>query len=56
LSMLATNPYPRIKIAVAEVVCEILNVEEMKAINWAEKGLTQTKIVGELKGRYIDSA
>jgi hypothetical protein len=56
LSMLATNPYPRIKITVAEVVCEILNVEEMKAINWAEKGLTQTKLVGELKVRYIDSA
>jgi hypothetical protein len=56
LSMLATNPYPRIKIAVAEVVCEVLNVREMQAVNWAEKGLTQTKLVGELKGRYIDCA
>jgi hypothetical protein len=56
LSMLATNPYPRIKIAVAEVVCEVLNVREMQAVNWAEKGLTQTKLVGELKGKYIDCA
>jgi hypothetical protein len=56
LSMLATNPYPRIKIAVAEVMCEVLNVREMQAVNWAEKGLTQTKLVSELKGKYIDCA
>jgi hypothetical protein len=56
LSMLATNPYPRIRIAVAEVVCEILDVREMQAVNWAEKGSAQTELVGELKGRYIDGA
>jgi hypothetical protein len=56
LSMLATNPYPRIRIAVAEVVCEILDVGEMQAVNWAEKGSAQTELVGELKGRYIDGA
>lgn len=55
LSMLATNPYPRIKIAVAEVVLEVLDAKEMKAVNWAEKGMVQTKLVSELRGRYVDS-
>jgi hypothetical protein len=55
LSMLATNPYPRIKIAVADVVFEILGAEEMRVVNWAEKGAVQAKVVGDLKGRYVDS-
>jgi hypothetical protein len=55
LSMLATNPYPRIKIAVADVVFEILGAGEMKAINWAEKGAAQAKTVGDLKSRYVES-
>ncbi|GAB7330998.1 hypothetical protein MBLNU13_g02503t1 [Cladosporium sp. NU13] len=55
LSMLATNPYPRIKIAVADVVFEILGAEEMKVVNWAEKGVAQAKIVGELKSKYVES-
>ena len=55
LSMLATNPYPRIKIAVADVVFEILGAEEMKVVNWAEKGVAQAKIVGDLKSRYVES-
>jgi hypothetical protein len=54
LSMLATNPYPRIKIAVADVVFEIMGAEEMKVVNWAEKGAVQAKVVSELKGRYVD--
>lgn len=54
LSMLATNPYPRIKVAVADVVFEVLGAEDMKAINWAEKGAPQTKIVGELKARHAN--
>jgi hypothetical protein len=53
--MLATNPYPRIKIAVADVVFEILGAEEMRVVNWAEKGAVQAKVVGDLKGRYVDS-
>jgi len=55
LSMLATNPYPRIKIAVADVVFEVLGAEEMKVVNWAEKGVAQAKIVGELRSRYVES-
>lgn len=55
LSMLATNPYPRIKIAVADVVFEVLDAEEMKVVNWAEKGVAQAKIVGELKRKYVES-
>ena len=55
LSMLATNPYPRIKIAVADVVFEVLEAEEMKGVNWAEKGVAQAKIVGELRSRYAES-
>lgn len=55
LSMLATNPYPRIKIAVADVVFELLGAEEMKVVNWAEKGVAQTKIVGELKSKFVES-
>lgn len=55
LSMLATNPYPRIKIAVADVVFEILGAEEMKVVNWAEKGVAQAKIVGDLKNKYVES-
>lgn len=55
LSMLATNPYPRIKIAVADVVFELLGAEEMKVVNWAEKGVAQAKIVGDLKSRYVES-
>jgi hypothetical protein len=55
LSMMATNPYPRIRVAVAEVVFEVLGAEEMKGVNWTEKGAVQTNLVGELKGRYVDS-
>lgn len=55
LSMLATNPYPRIKIAVADVVFEILGAGEMKAINWAEKGAAQTKTVSDLRSRYVEN-
>jgi len=55
LSMLATNPYPRIKVAVADVVFEILGAEEMKVVNWAEKGVAQGKLVGELKSGHVKS-
>jgi 3-methyladenine DNA glycosylase AlkC len=55
LSMLATNPYPRIRVAVAEVVLEVLGAEEMKAVNWAEKGGTQTKMVADFRRRFVES-
>ena len=55
LSMLATNPYPRIKVAVADVLFEILGAEEMKVNNWAEKGVAQAKLVGELRSRHVES-
>jgi hypothetical protein len=55
LSMLATNPYPRIRVAVAEVVFEVLGVEEMKAVNWAEKGVTQVKMVADFRKRFVES-
>jgi hypothetical protein len=55
LSMLTTNPYPRIKIAVADVVFEVLGAEEMKVVNWAEKGAAQARIVGELRSRYVEN-
>lgn len=54
LSMLATNPYPRVKVAVAEVVFEVLEAEEMKGVNWAEKGAQQSKLVGEMRARYVE--
>lgn len=56
ISMLATNPYPRIKLAVADVLFEVLEEDEMKGLNWAEKGTAQTKLVGELKVKYVESA
>jgi hypothetical protein len=55
LSMLATNPYPRIRVAVAEVVFDILGAEEMRAVNWAEKGGTQTKMVADFRRRFVES-
>jgi hypothetical protein len=55
LSMLATNPYPRIKVAAADVVFEILGAEETKVVNWAEKGVAQAKVIGELKSKFVDS-
>jgi hypothetical protein len=55
LSMLTTNPYPRIRVAVAEVVFEVLEANEMKGVNWAEKGGTQSKMVADLKGRFVGS-
>jgi hypothetical protein len=54
LSMLATNPYPRIRVAVAEVVFEVLGAGEMKAVNWAEKGGAQTKMVAEFRRRFVE--
>jgi 3-methyladenine DNA glycosylase AlkC len=54
LSMLATNPYPRIRVAVAEVVFEVLGAEEMKGVNWAEKGGTvQREMVAEFKQKFV---
>jgi hypothetical protein len=55
LSMLVTNPYPRIKVAVADVVFEILGAEKMKVVNWAEKGVAQAKVVGELRSRHVEN-
>jgi hypothetical protein len=56
LSMLATNPYPRIRVAVAEVVFEVLGAEEMKGVNWAEKGgAVQKEMVAEFKKKFVES-
>jgi 3-methyladenine DNA glycosylase AlkC len=55
LSMLATNPYPRIRVAVAEVVFEVLGAEEMKGVNWAEKGgAVQMEMVAEFKKKFVE--
>jgi len=55
LSMLATNPYPRIRVAVAEVLFEVLGAEEMKGVNWAEKGgTTQKEMVAEFKKKFVE--
>lgn len=49
LSMLATSPYPRVKVAVAEVTFDVLGQDAMKVINWTEKGPEQSRVLGELK-------
>jgi 3-methyladenine DNA glycosylase AlkC len=55
LSMLATNPYPRIRVAVAEVLFEVLGAEEMKGVNWTEKGGTaQKEMVAEFKKKFVE--
>lgn len=55
LSMLATNPYSRVKVAVAEAAYEVLRMEEMKSLNWTEKGVQQSKLIGEMKGRFVET-
>jgi 3-methyladenine DNA glycosylase AlkC len=55
LSMLATNPYPRIRVAVAEVLFEVLGAEEMKGVNWTEKGgAVQMEMVAEFKKKFVE--
>ena len=55
LSMLATNPYPRIRVAVAEVVFEVLGpgAEEMKGVRWMEKGEVQSEMVADFKREFV---
>jgi hypothetical protein len=39
---------------VAEVVFEVLGAEEMKGVNWAEKGGTvQREMVAEFKQKFV---
>lgn len=53
LSMLATNPYPRVRVAVAEAVYDVLRVREMKGLNWTEKGTQQSKLTGEMREKFL---
>ena len=55
--MLATNPYPRIRVVVAEVVFEVLGpgvAEEMKGIRWMEKGDVQSKMVSGFRREFVE--
>ncbi|KAM0716870.1 hypothetical protein Q7P37_006722 [Cladosporium fusiforme] len=56
LSMLATNPYPRVRVAVAEAVYAVLDdVGEMKGLNWTEKGAPQqSQLLEELRRRFVE--
>ena len=59
LSMLATNPYPRIRVAVAEVVFEVLGAGagagEMKGVDWSEKGgRVQMEMVAGFRREFVE--
>lgn len=60
LGMLRTNPYPKVRVAVAEalwLVCDGGGREELKGMDWGRKGAAgQKEVVDKLVGRYVDSA
>ncbi|EME40851.1 hypothetical protein DOTSEDRAFT_55945 [Dothistroma septosporum NZE10] len=52
ISMLRTNPYPRVRIAVAEALWTITKDEEMMNVDWAKPAKENAGIIERL-GKYV---
>nr|POE72146.1 hypothetical protein CFP56_12022 [Quercus suber] len=52
VGMLKTNPYPRVRVAVAEVLWSVTGEEMLKGHNWAAKGDVD-KTLGKLQAIYV---
>ncbi|KAF2771416.1 hypothetical protein EJ03DRAFT_308734 [Teratosphaeria nubilosa] len=53
VNMLRTNPYPRVRVAVAETLFVVLGNEEraqMKGVNWSRSGKENAEVIRELGG------
>ncbi|KAH9845173.1 Tubulin folding cofactor D C terminal [Teratosphaeria destructans] len=53
LSMVKTNPYPRVRVAVAETLFIVLETEDkarMKRVNWSRTGKENAEVIKRLEG------
>lgn len=52
ISMLKTNPYPRVRMTVAEVLYMVTREEDMKNCDWARPSSQHGNIIAELNNKY----
>ena len=55
VSMLKTNPYPRVRLGVAETLSTVIADPRLKERNWTESASWNKDLIGQLEERYVKS-
>jgi len=53
VSMVGTNPYPRVRVVVAETLWMVTRDEVLMATDWAEPTSRNARLVAELQAKYV---